>query len=510
MPKSSPKKPVVLCVLDGWGAHAASAGNAIHLAKTPTYDQLLVTAPHTFLEASGTAVGLPDQQMGNSEVGHLTLGSGRVLRQGLTKINHAIGAGELSKKQAFQALIKQLKATGGRCHLMGLLSAGGVHSHTDHILHLVEILAREGIPVALHMWLDGRDTPPKSALLILQKFLESLQKYPHTRIETLGGRYYAMDRDTKWERVKKAYQVMIDGKGPRFMDPIDFIGDCYKQEVTDEFLPPHSAENYQGIQAEDGLLIANFRADRVRQILTAILSPDFDSFLRPKGALQIPTVGMVDYADWLKSYMHSLFPHNIPSNTLAEVIAQAGKTQLHLAETEKYAHVTYFFNGGVEEPVEGETRMMVNSPDVATYDLSPKMAAAEVTEKLVKAVVGEAYDFVVVNFANADMVGHTGNLPATIEAVEALDKSLALLVTAVKKQGGILLITADHGNAEEMVNAETGAPHTAHTKHKVPFILVGESLSLKSYGTLADVAPTVLDLLQIQPPADMTGKTLII
>lgn len=502
------KKPVVLCVLDGWGEAPPSERNAIAQARTPTWDRLKSTGAFRTLEASGPAVGLPEGQMGNSEVGHLTLGAGQILLQDLPRITQAVESNTLKDVQALQEMVLSLKETGGACHLMGLLSPGGIHSHIEHIKALISEISAHGMPIHIHGFLDGRDTPPSSAAAFVKELLDHCEPL-NAHLSTLSGRYYAMDRDQNWDRIKPAYEAVVEGKAPSFSDPLDFIQACYERGITDEFISPAVAEGYEGVSSKDAVLVANFRADRVRQFLKALTLPAFDGFdrVRLEG---LRVYGMTSYADWLDPYVTALFPPQSPESTLGEVLEKQGLTQYRIAETEKYAHVTYFFNGGREEPYDGEDRQLVQSPKVATYDLKPEMSAHQVTDLLCEAVESGGYDFLLVNYANPDMVGHTGNQDATIKAIEKVDACLNQLEESVLAQGGMLLITADHGNADCMENPQTQKPHTAHTCAPVPFVLVGKSCSLRSGSAgLSDVAPTVLDLLTLKSPVSFTGTSLI-
>jgi 2,3-bisphosphoglycerate-independent phosphoglycerate mutase len=502
--------PFLLCVLDGFGRRAPAADNAATAARTPCLDELARVCPQAQLQASEGYVGLPDGQIGNSEVGHMNLGAGRVVFQDLPLIDRAIVSGELATKPALGELIAKLKASGGTCHLMGLASPGGVHAHDRHIEALATIVGRAGVPVAVHAFLDGRDVPPQSAADQIVALERRLQVLPNVRLATLCGRFYAMDRDKRWERVARAYALVTDGQGTAATDPVAAIRASYAQKVTDEFVEPVTLNGYAGMKDGDGVLFANFRADRAREILTALLDPAFDGFTRARVVTFAAAVGMVAYSDPLAARMGVLFPPRTLANGLGEVLAARGLHQLRVAETEKYPHVTFFFNGGREEPFEGEERVMVPSPKVKTYDLQPEMSAFEVTEKVEEAVASGRFDFILLNFANADMVGHTGSLPAAIKAVEALDTCLARVLAAVRAAGGCALVTADHGNAEQMVDPATGGPHTAHTLNPVPLFLVNgpAGMGLRD-GVLADVAPTVLALMGIAPPPEMTGASLL-
>ncbi len=508
-------RPVVLCILDGWGYRAERENNAIALANTPVYDRLWRTAPRGWLQTSGLAVGLPEGQMGNSEVGHMNLGSGRVVMQDLPRIDKAIADNDIPGLPAWQKLVAALRQSGGACHLMGLLSDGGVHSHQNHMAALARLLAAEGIPVRIHAFLDGRDTPPKSALEFLARFERDIAGLDDCRIVSVSGRYYAMDRDKRWDRVQQAYDVIAKAVGARAASVAEAINESYGRDATDEFVQPTVIGDYAGMKDGDGLLMANFRADRAREILTALVDPEFDGFDRGKPFAFAARVGMVDYSTALAPYIDTLFPSLDLKGTLGETVAAHGLRQLRTAETEKYAHVTFFFNGGVETPFEGEDRILVPSPKVATYDLKPEMSAGEVTDNLVKAIRSEEYDLIVVNYANPDMVGHTGILSAAIKAAETVDHCLGRLEEALKEVGGVMLVTADHGNLEMMVDPDTAEPYTAHTTFDVPILLVnGENAGLTDFtlgdGRLADVAPTVLALMGVPQPAEMTGRSLLV
>jgi 2,3-bisphosphoglycerate-independent phosphoglycerate mutase len=507
-------RPVVLCILDGFGCRAEGESNAIALAKKPNFDRLFATCPVSQLDASGRSVGLPKSQMGNSEVGHMTIGAGRVILQDFPRVDAAIEDGSLAENPALLGFMAKLKRVGGACHLMGLVSPGGVHSHQRHLATLAILLARQGIPVWVHAFLDGRDTPPESAGGFLKEFLDDVASEPLVRIGTISGRYYAMDRDKRWERTAKAYAAIADAKGKSAATPAEAIKSSYARKVTDEFVEPVALSGYPGMKDEDGVLMANFRADRVRQILRALLLPGFDGFKCKRRPKISAALGLVNYADDLVPHMSTLFPPQDPKHMLGEIISAHGLRQLRIAETEKYAHVTYFLNGGREEPYPGEDRILIPSPKVATYDLQPEMSARPVTDALVKAIESGTYDFMVVNFANPDMVGHTGIVPAAIKAVETVDACVGRIAAAIEAQGGVLLITADHGNIELMRDPDTGEPHTAHTTLPVPFILVngarlGAGATVRN-GSLADIAPTVLMLLGLEQPREMTGQSLVI
>ncbi|MGE0037906.1 MAG: 2,3-bisphosphoglycerate-independent phosphoglycerate mutase [Xanthobacteraceae bacterium] len=502
------RRPVMLVVLDGWGWREDRADNAVLQAKTPAFDRLWSAGPHAFLRTSGRDVGLPDGQMGNSEVGHLNIGAGRVVMQDLPRIADAIATGEIARAPALVDLIARLKASGGTCHLIGLVSPGGVHSHQDHAVALAKILLGAGVPALVHAMTDGRDTPPQSAGDDLRRLAAALP--PQVRVATVVGRYYGMDRDKRWERVQKAYDAMVAGEGPRFPDPQAAIADAYAKQQFDEFVVPSVIGEYRGMTDGDGVLCFNFRADRVREILGAMLDPDFSGFPRSRVVRFAGAVGMAQYSDELDKLMGTIFaPQSFP-NILGEVVAAAGRTQLRMAETEKYPHVTYFLNGGREQPYDGEDRIMVPSPKVATYDLQPEMSAPELTEKAIEAIRSGKYDLIVLNYANPDMVGHTGSLSAAIKAVETVDTGLGEIAAAVERAGGALLVTADHGNCEMMRDPATGGPHTAHTLNPVPLLLQGaRNRSLVAEGRLADLAPTLLELMDLPKPPEMTGVSLL-
>jgi 2,3-bisphosphoglycerate-independent phosphoglycerate mutase len=500
------RRPVMLVVLDGWGWREEVADNAVRQAKTPAFDRLWA-GPHAFLRTDGREVGLPPGQMGNSEVGHLNIGAGRVVMQDLPRIGDAIASGEIKTAPALTGLIGKLKASGSTCHLIGLVSPGGVHSHQDHGAALAKILAEASVPTVAHAITDGRDTPPQSAGDDLKRFTAALP--PSVPVATVLGRYYAMDRDKRWERVAKAYNAIVEAEGPRFPDPQTAIADAYAKKQFDEFIVPAVIGDYRGIKDGDGVLCFNFRADRVREILGAMLDPDFSGFPRTRRIEFAAAVGMAQYSDDLDKRMQTIFaPQSFP-NILGEVVANAGRTQVRMAETEKYPHVTYFLNGGREEPYTGEDRIMVPSPKVATYDLQPEMSAPELTAKAVEAIDSGKYDMIVLNFANPDMVGHTGSLPAAIKAVEAADTGLGKIAEAIARQGGALLVTADHGNCELMRDPATGGPHTSHTTNPVPVLLAGGGDVKLADGRLADLAPTMLALMELPQPKEMTGTSLV-
>jgi 2,3-bisphosphoglycerate-independent phosphoglycerate mutase len=510
MPTAS--RPVVLCILDGWGDLPNGRSNAIQRARTPNWHRLVAASPHTTIEASEMNVGLPAGQMGNSEVGHMNLGAGRVVMQDLPRIDQSIADGTLTGNPALVSFIKTLAARGGTAHILGLLSPGGVHSHQHHIAALARAIAGAGVKVRVHGFLDGRDTPPKSALGFLADFAVEAEGL---EIATVSGRYYAMDRDNRWDRVERAYRALVAAEGRRAETPAAAVEASYRAGITDEFIEPCVIGGYAGMEDGDGVLMANFRADRARQLLSALLDPDFSGFTRSTIPRFAAALGMAEYSTELSRRMSTIFPADRLDDTLGDVAAKAGLKQLRIAETEKYAHVTFFFNGGREAVFPGEARVLVPSPKVATYDLQPEMSAFEVTDRLVAAIDGGQFDLIVANFANPDMVGHTGIMAAAIKAVETVDACLGQLADAVTRVGGSLIVTADHGNIEQMIDPETGEPHTAHTTNPVPLVLVNpprwvDGLDGSGAGKLADIAPTVLGLLGLQQPAAMTGRSLLV
>ena len=502
-------RPVILCVLDGWGERAERDNNAIALANTPNWDRFGETYPQARLEASEEQVGLPAGQMGNSEVGHMNLGAGRPVLQDLPRIDAAIAEDAVADIPALRDFMAALKRSGGTAHLMGLMSPGGVHSHQDHIAHLANLLAENDTPVAVHAFLDGRDTPPRSALDYMKVFQEAA---PQARIGTVIGRYFAMDRDKNWDRVGQAYAALTTGTGAPVETPTAAVQSAYDRDETDEFVRPSIVDGYRGMQDGDGWLVANFRADRIREILTALLDPDFAEIADRKPVRFAAAAGMTSYSEALDEFLSVLFPTKQIENVLGEVVSAAKLRQLRIAETEKYAHVTFFFNGGKERTFEGEDRILIPSPKVATYDLQPEMSAPELTDRLVAEIESGTHDLIVVNFANTDMVGHTGVLEAAMRAVETVDSCLGRLEASVYAAGGVMIVTADHGNVEMMTDAATGQAHTAHTMNKVPVFVLGEVVHVQGLrdGRLADIAPTLLDLLGLAQPAEMTGQSLIV
>ena len=505
------KKPVMLMILDGWGIAPPGPGNAADLARTPHLDSYFARFPHNRLQASGEAVGLPEGQMGNSEVGHMTIGSGRIIYQSLTRITRAIKDGSFFANPVLREAMDRARDTGRSLHFMGLLSDGGVHSHMEHLFGLLEMAKREGVKdVYVHAFLDGRDTPPKSAGPYLEALEAACRRIGVGRIADVSGRYYAMDRDKRWDRIRKAYDAMTGRDALSAPSASEGLKRAYAAGQTDEFVVPYTIAGVPGaVRAGDSLICFNFRPDRAREITSAFAEPSFKEFETDPGARPVHVVAMTQYEASLPVPV-AFAPEDI-RDTLGEVVSRAGLHQLHIAETEKYAHVTFFFNGGREEPYAGEERILVPSPKVATYDLQPEMSAYTVTEKLEEALRRDLYDLIILNFANPDMVGHTGVLAAAIAAMEAVDTCAGRLVGAVLAKGGAVCITADHGNLEEMIDPATGGPMTAHTTNPVPILVAGadEGVSVRS-GGLSDIAPTLLDLMGLPEPDAMTGRTLLV
>jgi len=510
-PTGTRPKPVMLCILDGWGQRGPADDNAIALAPTPNWDRMVDQWPAGRLDASAEDVGLPSGQMGNSEVGHMNLGAGRVVLQDLPRIDRAILDGSLAENPRLIAFIESLKASGGAAHMVGLLSDGGVHTHQNHMETLAALIAGAGVPVKLHALLDGRDTPPKSGRNFMARFRDVLSGIVGVSVATVGGRYWTMDRDNRWERVARGYAALVTGEGEHADDAVAAIEASYAADATDEFMAPTVIGDYAGMVDGDGLLMANFRADRARQILAALADPAFDGFERPRVVDFAARLGMVEYSEHLNAFYPAMFPAVELSGILGQIVSEAGLKQLRIAETEKYAHVTFFLNGGREQVFTGEERILVPSPKVATYDEQPEMSAAEVTAELERVIADGIFDLIIVNYANGDMVGHTGILDAAIKAATTIDDCLGRLEAAVTGQGGVMLVTADHGNCEQMADASTHGPHTAHTLNPVPTILVGapEAITGLAQGRLADVAPTLLELLGLAQPAEMTGQSLL-
>jgi 2,3-bisphosphoglycerate-independent phosphoglycerate mutase len=506
-------RPVALIVLDGWGYRPETEGNAIALANTPTWDSLWARGSRTLLDASGLRVGLPEGQMGNSEVGHLNLGAGRVVMQDLVRISSAITDGGFYTNPALVGACRQVAENGGTLHLMGLIGSGGVHAIDTHLIAMLELAKRERLNrVAIHAFLDGRDTLPKSALGFMEELLDRIRKMGSpAKIASVSGRYYAMDRDKRWDRTELAFRAIVLGAGTPVTDPLDAIRKAYESGKTDEFmLPVVVTENGKPVapmKDGDSVICFNYRSDRMRQIVRALTDPNFDGF----DVTRRPKVLLTTLTNYDKTFSVPVaFAPTSMARILAEVLSSRGLDMLKTAETEKYPHVTYFFNGGIEAPFPCEHRVMVPSPKVATYDLQPEMSAAGVTDALVEGITSGRHDFILCNYANADMVGHSGSIPATIKAVETVDQSLARVLKAAEKAGTRLIVTADHGNAEMLIDPETGGPHTAHTTNPVPFVVVdwGTEQRLRPGGALCDVAPTILSMLGIEQPAEMTGVNL--
>ncbi len=505
------RTPVVLIVLDGWGFRPGRDGNAIELGATPVWHRLWERAPRTLLEASGLAVGLPEGQMGNSEVGHLNLGAGRVVPQDIVRISQSITSGELYALDALVKLCEDTRRHDGTLHLLALIGTGGVHALDQHLLAAVELGRRAGLPVAIHAFLDGRDTPPKSALNFMQDLVTAIRPYGHTVVvSTVLGRYYAMDRDKRWERTKLAYDAIVHGVGAPAQDPVTAIQQAYDAGETDEFVKPRIVTGTPRIKTGDGVFCVNFRADRMRQLVRALAVPGFDGF----DVTDRPRVSLVTMTQYDETFSFPVaFGPMVLAKIVAEVLADRGKSMFRTAETEKYAHVTYFFNGGLETPYKGEERLLVPSQrNVATYDQCPEMSAPGVTDVLCAAIEKGAHDFILCNYANGDMVGHSGVLAAAVKAVETVDGCLARILQSAERRAATLLITADHGNCELMIDPMTGGPHTAHTTNPVPLVLVGGSDDargpLREGGSLRDVGPTILNLLGVEVPEEMTGRDL--
>ena len=507
-------KLTMLMILDGFGDNNNQDGNAIKLAKTPNIDRLMKKYDNTEIATSGLDVGLPEGQMGNSEVGHTNIGAGRIVYQELTRITKSIEDGEFFTNPEFIAAIENCKKNHSKLHILGLVSDGGVHSHIRHLYGLLEMARRRDFEdVYVHCFLDGRDTPPASAESYVVKLQEKMQEKEIGKIASICGRFYSMDRDKRWERVQKCYDALVNGEGKKASSSVKAIEDSYQKEVFDEFVEPtlicNGDEPIATIEKNDSVIFFNFRPDRAREITRALVDTKFDGF-ETKKDLNLYYVCFTNYDETMPN-VHVAFKKETLHNTFGEYISKLGRTQLRIAETEKYAHVTFFFNGGEEKLFEGEDRILVPSPKVETYDMKPEMSAYEVTDKVIEAIEKDYYDCVILNYANTDMVGHTGNLEAAIKAVEAVDECVGKVVKIVEEKGGNLLITADHGNAEQMIDYATGEPHTAHTTNPVPLILVtqNEKIKLKTGGKLADLAPTMLDLMNLKKPEEMTGESLL-
>ncbi|MFI3231444.1 MAG: 2,3-bisphosphoglycerate-independent phosphoglycerate mutase [bacterium] len=512
------KKTNVLMILDGWGLSDKEEGNAIKLAKTPVMDKLMQECPYAQGLASGMAVGLPDGQMGNSEVGHLNMGAGKTVYQELTRITKSIKDGDFFDIQVLKDAMENCKANNSSLHMMGLLSSGGVHSHNEHLYGILELAKKSGLDkdkVFVHAFLDGRDTPPTSAKGFLEDLEAKMTEIGVGRIASVSGRYYAMDRDSRWERVEEAYKAIVLGEGGTTNNIINYVAESYTKNVNDEFVVPtmrvEKNEPIGVVNSNDSVIFFNYRPDRARELTRAFCDDSFSEFARPKELTGIKFITFTDYDSSIKN-KEVVFHKETLSNTFGEYIASKGLSQVRMAETEKYAHVTFFFNGGVEEPYQNEDRILVKSPDVATYDLQPEMSAKELTEKLVEAIESGKYDVIIVNYANPDMVGHTAVVDAAIKAVEYVDECVGKIVETVEKCDASMFICADHGNSDQLVDYKTGEPFTAHTTNPVPFILVNykEAKALREGGALADIAPTLLEMMNLEQPAEMTGKSLIV
>ena len=502
------KKPLILMILDGFGI-AGDKGNAIKAANKPNIDRLFSSNPVTQIGASGMDVGLPDGQMGNSEVGHTNIGAGRVVYEELTRITKSIQDGDFFQNEALCNAIDNAVKNGTALHIMGLLSDGGVHSHNTHLYGILELAKKKGLEkVYVHAFLDGRDVPPSSGKDYVAACVEEMKKIGVGQIATVMGRYYAMDRDNRWERVVKAYSAMVYGEGVKCADPVEAVAASYAEGVTDEFVVPTVIDGAAPIGANDSMIFYNFRPDRAREITRTFVDPDFTGFERKKGFFPLTYVCMTQYDATMPNVQVAFKPQSL-DNTFGEYISNKGLTQLRIAETEKYAHVTFFFNGGVENTYENEDRILVGSPKVATYDLQPEMSAYEVADKCTEAIKSGKYDVIVLNFANCDMVGHTGVFDAAVKAVEAVDACVGKVTDAIAEMGGVSLITADHGNADKMFE-DDGSPFTAHTTNPVPFCVIGYPCQLREGGKLADIAPTMLQILGLEQPEEMTGKSLIL
>lgn len=506
------KKPVMLIILDGWGLGKEYEGNAVHLADTPNFDRLMENYPNSRLRASGEAVGLPEGQMGNSEVGHLNIGAGRIIYQELTNISKNIENGDFFKKEEFLQAIGRAKRNRSKLHIMGLLSAGGVHSHNSHLYALLELCKKEDFQdVYIHTFLDGRDVPPKAGREDLLELEGKIQEIGLGKIATVSGRYYAMDRDRRWERTELAYKALVLGRGEESLSAVRAIEKSYNEGINDEFMLPtvikEEGKGSSQIADGDSIIFFNFRPDRARQITRALVDKDFQGFEREK-TVDTFFVTMTEYDKTIEN-VHIAFKPTRPENTLGEYISQLGKSQLRIAETEKYAHVTFFFNGGREEAYENEDRVLIPSPKVATYDLEPEMSAVELKNEVLNRLEMDKYDLIILNFANPDMVGHTGVVDAAVRAVETVDSCLGEIIDLLEEKGGKALITADHGNAEMLIDEKDASPITAHTTNQVPLIMVGQETGNLREGILADLAPTLLEMMGLDKPKEMEGESLI-
>ncbi len=501
------KKPVVLCIMDGFGKNDSDYGNAVVTAKTPRLDKIMAENPMTYIGASGMDVGLPDGQMGNSEVGHTNIGAGRVVYQELTRITKSISDGDFFENEALMGAVNNCKKNGSALHLMGLLSDGGVHSHNTHLYGLLDLAKKNGLSeVYVHCFMDGRDVPPTSGADFIKELYETTKEKGVGKIASVMGRYYAMDREKRFERVEKAYDAIAKSEGAKFTCPYDMMQESYKNEVTDEFIVPASNESYNGMKDGDSVIFFNFRPDRAREITRAFVDSDFDGFNREK-QLELYYVCMTQYDAEMPNVEVAYKPQSIDM-PLGAVISENNLKQLRIAEYTKYAHVTFFLNGGEETVYDGEDRILIDSPDVPTYDLKPEMSAYEVADKVVENIENDKYDVIVVNFANCDMVGHTGIFDAAVKAVEAVDECVGKVFDAVEAKGGVMVITADHGNADKMYEPD-GSPFTAHTTFPVPFIVTGYDCELKEGGKLCDISPSLLEIMGLEKPVQMTGESLL-
>ena len=503
------KKPVALIIMDGFGINPSDEGNAIHAAKTPNLTRLFSQNPRTQIGASGLDVGLPDGQMGNSEVGHTNIGAGRIVYQELTRITKSIQDGDFFENEALLGAVENCKKHGSALQIRGLLSNGGVHSHIEHIFGVLEMAKRAGLEkVYLHGFMDGRDVPPESGKSFVEETVAKMKELGVGKVANVMGRYYAMDRDNRWERVSQAYAALVYGEGVQNPDPVDAMQKSYDDGKTDEFVVPVVCDKDGVIKANDSVVFCNFRPDRAREITRTFVDDAFTGFERRNGRFPLYYVCMTQYDATMPNVNVAFKPESL-DNTFGEYIAEKGLTQLRIAETEKYAHVTFFFNGGVEAPYQNEDRALIPSPKVATYDLKPEMSAYEVTDEVLKRIESGKYDVIILNFANCDMVGHTGVMEAAVKAVEAVDTCLGKVVDAVTAKGGVAFITADHGNADRMIDTD-GSPFTAHTTNPVPFVVVGMPCKLREGGRLADIAPTMLKVLELPQPKEMTGESIIL
>jgi len=504
--------PVVLCILDGWGIGEKTPDNAIYNAHPTFFNHLMEKYPNSALHTSGKNVGLPEGQMGNSEVGHMTIGSGRIIEQDLVRINNEILSEKFYKNPKLKKLLQAIDKEKNTCHLVGLVSDGGVHSHLKHTLSIASFMSDQKIKTCLHIITDGRDTLPKSGINFIKEVLEFIKDKPLISIATLSGRYYSMDRDNRFERTEQAYNVIAHGHNKTFTDISDAVLDSYAQNIDDEFIIPQSSYDYKGMIENDAIIFTNFRSDRMRQIVSAFLLPEFKNFDRKVTAFS-SAMTMTSYSKEINSFCDVLIESQNIENTLSEVLSKNNMSQLRIAETEKYAHITFFFNAGKESPYKNEDRVLISSPKIATYDLKPEMSAYEMTDRVILEIESNKYDFIVINYANADMVGHTGNYEATIKAIQHIDSCLKKLTDSILRKNGTLLITADHGNAEIMFDNNKNSTYTSHTTNPVPLIMVGDCFDKKDFylknGTLADIAPTILNLFSIDLPKEMTGTNLI-